>query len=62
MQFGASSRLPEPKLSKLQNCELSPVMSAVRAADHPVAISHTGSLSLLDVRRRLRELAVGIFS
>ena len=36
-------------------------MSAFGAADHPVAISHAGSLSLLDLRRCLPELAVGNF-
>jgi hypothetical protein len=41
-------------------------MSAFRAADHtaadhPLAISEAGSLSLLDLRRRLPELAVGNF-
>src|ERR1700719_3210987 len=40
-------------------------MSAFRAADHtadhPATISHAGSLSLLDLRRCLPELAGGIF-
>jgi hypothetical protein len=36
-------------------------MNGIRAADHPVAISHADSLSLLDLRRCLPELAVGNF-